>query len=138
MGNVIKGIKHFKISLQTMSAFLLHFLLLAVSIPIVVAMPELISQDGWEPPLSPPPTPPYQPMDDPRRSIYPVGDNVTEPLAGGLDAYCQMLLQGPFPVPLDQIPWFCLCTHCQSNQGPKGDRGDRGLPGKITHKGICI
>lgn len=101
----------------------LHFLLLVVSLPVVVAMSEPISPDIWEPPPFPP-TPPHPPMDDP---------NVTDPLTGDLGAYCQMLLQSP--VPTHQIPWFCLCTHCQSNQGPKGDRGDRGLPGNTTLTG---
>ncbi|XP_070761307.1 complement C1q and tumor necrosis factor-related protein 9 [Enoplosus armatus] len=97
-----------------------------------MAMPEpgQISLGSWEaPPPAPPPTPPYPPMDGPGRSFYPVEDNITEPPAGALEAYCQMLLQAPVPVPQNQIPWFCLCTHCQSTLGPKGDRGDRGLPG---------
>nr|XP_046244164.1 inner ear-specific collagen isoform X2 [Scatophagus argus] len=113
-----------------MPTFPVHFLLVAVSLPVVMAMPEPISSDGWQPPLSTPPTPPYPPMDGPGRSFYPVGDNMTEPPAGTLEAYCQMLLEAPVPVPPDQIPWFCLCTQCQSRQGPKGDRGDRGLPGR--------
>ncbi|XP_070825863.1 complement C1q and tumor necrosis factor-related protein 9 [Chaetodon trifascialis] len=90
-----------------------------------MAMPEPLSEEGWDTPLAPP----YPPVDSPGRSFYPVGDNVTEPPAGALEAYCQMLLQASVPIPPDQIPWFCLCTHCQSSQGPKGDRGDRGLPG---------
>lgn len=88
----------------------LYFLLVAVNLPVFMAMPE--------------------PMDGPGRFMYPGGNNMTEPPAGDLEAYCQMLLQGPVPLPPDQIPWFCLCTHCQSKQGPKGDRGDRGPPGK--------
>ncbi|XP_040901602.1 inner ear-specific collagen [Toxotes jaculatrix] len=110
-----------------MPNFPLHFLLMVVSLPIIMAMPEPLSPDGWEPPLHPPPTPAYPPVDSPGRSFYPVGDNETELPAGTLEAYCQMLLQ--IPLPPDQIPWFCLCTHCQSTQGPKGDQGDRGLPG---------
>ncbi|XP_056229615.1 inner ear-specific collagen [Seriola aureovittata] len=112
-----------------MPTFPLHFLLMVVSLPIVVAMPEPISVDSWEPPLHPPPTVSYPPMDGPGGSFHSQGDNITEPPAGAMEAYCQMLLQGPVPVPSDQIPWFCLCTRCQSTQGPKGDRGDRGLPG---------
>ncbi|XP_042270102.1 inner ear-specific collagen-like [Thunnus albacares] len=104
----------------------LHFLLMAVSLSIATAMPEPFSPDGWEPPVDPPPTLPYPPMDG---SFFPDGDNMTEPPAGAMEAYCQMLLQAPVPVPPDQIPWFCLCTHCKSTEGPKGDRGDRGLPG---------
>lgn len=118
------------IFLQIMLTFLHHFLLMAVSLLVVMAMPEPISEDNWEPPLSPPTALPYPPMDGLGRFFYPDGDNMTEPPAGALEAYCQMLLQAPVPVPPDQIPWFCLCTHCQSSQGPKGDRGDRGLPGK--------
>ncbi|GLD53461.1 inner ear-specific collagen-like protein [Lates japonicus] len=114
---------------QTMVTFFLHFLLMVGSLPVVVAMPEPLPPDGWENPLPPPPTPPYPPMGGPGRSFYPVGENVTDPPAGAMEAYCQMLLQAPVPAPLDHIPWFCLCTHCQSAKGPKGDRGDRGLPG---------
>ncbi|KAM7398760.1 hypothetical protein PAMP_018075 [Pampus punctatissimus] len=97
----------------------LHFLFMAGSLLVVTAMPEPFSPDGWEPPLEPPQILPYSPMDS----------NMTEPPAGAMEAYCQMLLQSPVPVPLDQIPWFCLCTHCKGTKGPKGDRGDRGLPG---------
>lgn len=130
---ILEKIKSVKISLQTMQAFALYFLLVAVHVPTFIAMPEPISED-WDHPLSPPsastpPPPPYPPMDGPAR-FYPNGENMTEPPAGDLEAYCQMLLQGPVPLPPDQVPWFCLCTHCQSSQGPKGDRGDRGLPGK--------
>lgn len=107
-----------------MQAFALYFLLVAVHVPTFNAMPE-----DWEPPVvSSPPPPPYPPMDGPGR-FYLNGENMTEPPTGDLEAYCQMLLQGPEPLPPDQVPWFCLCTHCQSSQGPKGDRGDRGLPG---------
>lgn len=100
----------------------LHHFLLTVSLAVVMAMPEPTSEDGWEPP--------HPPVDGPGHFLYSAGDNVTEPPAGALEAYCQMLLQAPVPVPPDQIPWFCRCTHCQSSEGPKGDRGDRGLPGE--------
>lgn len=40
---------------------------------------------------------------------------------------CDMLLNTP--VPPEQIPFYCLCSHCKGGPGPKGDRGDRGLPG---------
>lgn len=43
---------------------------------------------------------------------------------------CDMLLNGPVPVPIDQIPIFCLCSHCKGTMGTKGDRGDRGPVGK--------
>lgn len=56
--------------------------------------------------------------------------------AGSLEAYCQMLLQ--VPIPPEQIPWFCLCTHCQGNQGPKGERGERGLPGTQRHSAVSL
>ncbi|KAM9852918.1 uncharacterized protein ACBR49_003791 [Aulostomus maculatus] len=81
-----------------------------------------------EPPLNPPPTPPFPPMDGPQR-YYHMGENMTETPFGTIEAHCKMLLEAPVPVPPDQIPWFCLCTQCKSNPGPKGDRGDRGLPG---------
>lgn len=42
---------------------------------------------------------------------------------------CDMLLNAPVPVPIDQIPIFCLCSHCKGTVGAKGDRGDRGPPG---------
>lgn len=128
-----------------MQTLALYFLLVVVSLPVFMAMPEPISEDNWDEQPSPPffstpPAPPYPPMDGPGRFMYPGGNNMTEPPAGDLEAYCQMLLQGPVPLPPDQIPWFCLCTHCQSRQGPKGDRGDRGLPGKyfaIQERRFC-
>lgn len=42
---------------------------------------------------------------------------------------CDMLLSSPNPPPINEIPFFCLCSHCKGTVGPKGDRGDRGLPG---------
>lgn len=93
-----------------------------------MAMPEPISDDSWEPPAGTPPTPFSIPrLNVPGRLLYHKGDNTTDPQVTSLEAYCQMLLQ--VPVPSDQIPWFCLCTHCQNNHGPKGDHGDRGPPG---------
>lgn len=44
-------------------------------------------------------------------------------------AICNMLLNAPVPVPINQIPVFCLCSHCKGTVGLKGDRGDRGPPG---------
>ncbi|XP_049916587.1 complement C1q tumor necrosis factor-related protein 7 [Epinephelus moara] len=108
-----------------MLKFPLHFLLLVV--PVVMAMPEPFYSGDGESPRFLPPMPPYPPMDGPEH--YPDGDNMTGPPDGAVEAYCQMLLQGPEPVPADHIPWYCLCTHCKSSQGPKGDRGDRGPPG---------
>lgn len=43
---------------------------------------------------------------------------------------CDMLLNQPVPPPIDQIPFFCICSRCKGTPGPKGDRGDRGPPGK--------
>ncbi|XP_051254936.1 inner ear-specific collagen isoform X2 [Dicentrarchus labrax] len=112
-----------------MQTFILHLLLMAIPLPVVTATPAPISEEGWEPPFGTPPTPPYPPMNGPRLNFYPDVVNATEAPAGALEAYCQTLLQAPVPLPADQIPWFCLCTYCQSSKGPKGDRGDRGLPG---------
>ncbi len=117
-----------------MPTFPPYFMLMVVSLPIVMAMPEPISEEGWEPSANTPPTLPYPPVDSPGRSFHFVGDNETDPPAEALEAYCQMLLQSPSPVPPEHMPWFCLCTHCQSSQGPKGDRGDRGPPGKAMHR----
>ncbi|CAB1325722.1 unnamed protein product [Coregonus sp. 'balchen'] len=44
-------------------------------------------------------------------------------------SYCQTLLEVPVPPPMDQVPWFCICSRCKASVGPKGDSGDRGLPG---------
>ncbi|KAI3374549.1 hypothetical protein L3Q82_021117 [Scortum barcoo] len=44
-------------------------------------------------------------------------------------AICDMLLNAPVPPPIDQIPFFCMCSHCKGTMGPKGDSGDRGPPG---------
>lgn len=104
-------------------------LLVALFLPVLTAMPEPVSEESWEPPEGSPPMPlSIPPMNGPGRPFYHNQDNSTVPPAGSLEAYCQMLLQ--VPVPSEQIPWFCLCPHCQNNQGPKGERGDRGLPGK--------
>ncbi|XP_074535691.1 uncharacterized protein LOC141797899 [Halichoeres trimaculatus] len=100
--------------------FLCHFLLMGVSLQVAVAMPE--------PPLQAPPTPMYPPMVGPGRILDSEGENMTEPLPEDLETYCQMLQQAP--VPPDHLPWFCMCTQCQSSPGPKGDQGERGLPGR--------
>lgn len=41
--------------------------------------------------------------------------------------FCDRMLTSG--VPMDQIPFFCLCTHCKGTMGPKGDRGDMGPQG---------
>lgn len=43
---------------------------------------------------------------------------------------CDWLLNAQVPVPMDQVPVFCLCSHCEGRTGPKGEPGDRGPPGK--------
>ncbi|TNM97659.1 hypothetical protein fugu_013905 [Takifugu bimaculatus] len=48
---------------------------------------------------------------------------------------CDWLLNAPVPVPIDQIPVFCLCSHCEGSMGPKGERGDRGPPGAAGSPG---
>lgn len=122
-------------SLQMMETPRHPYLLVALFLPVVMAMPEPVSEGSWEPPDGTPPMPlSIPPMNGPGRPFYHNRDNSTDPPAGSLEAYCQMLLQ--VPVPSDQIPWFCLCTHCQNNQGPKGDRGDRGLPGTLHHPAV--
>lgn len=47
-----------------------------------------------------------------------------------MDGYCQIILQSPVALPPSEIPWNCICSHCQGTIGPKGDRGDRGIPGR--------
>lgn len=42
---------------------------------------------------------------------------------------CDLLFSAPVPPPIDQIPLFCICSHCKGTVGPKGDHGDRGPPG---------
>ncbi|KAM9459516.1 uncharacterized protein ACWYII_011074 isoform 2-T2 [Salvelinus alpinus] len=54
-------------------------------------------------------------------------------------SYCQTLLEVPVPPPMDQVPWFCVCSRCKASMGPKGDRGDRGLtgiPGSPGRRGL--
>lgn len=114
-----------------------HFLLMVVSVPFVMGMPEPLTEDGWEPPLDPPPSLPFPPMDGSGRIFHSDGNSSTLPPVGGMEAYCQMLMQGPVPIPESQLPWYCQCTRCQTTQGPKGDYGERGLPGKGKIKQLC-
>ncbi|XP_061072517.1 collagen alpha-1(X) chain [Conger conger] len=44
-------------------------------------------------------------------------------------SYCEMLLSGPEPPPIESLPWFCICSHCKGTVGPKGEHGDKGPPG---------
>ncbi|XP_020512675.3 complement C1q and tumor necrosis factor-related protein 9-like [Labrus bergylta] len=49
---------------------------------------------------------------------------------------CDMIMNMPVPPPIDQIPLFCLCSHCKGTMGPKGDTGDRGPPGQPGSPGM--
>ncbi|GLD50649.1 collagen alpha-1(X) chain-like protein [Lates japonicus] len=84
-------------------------------------------------PLHMPPTgPPWPPrnMTNVSDKLRMIGD--TNPLTLPLPdtSICDILLNAPVPPPIDQIPFFCLCSHCKGTEGPKGDRGDRGPPGE--------
>ncbi|XP_023148118.1 inner ear-specific collagen isoform X2 [Amphiprion ocellaris] len=90
-----------------MPTFLLHVLLALAYLTVVTAMEEIISPTTWMEPNSTLPLPgPYPPT------------NLLD---------CEGLKESGMPP--EEMPWYCLCTHCQNNKGPKGDRGDRGLPG---------
>lgn len=45
---------------------------------------------------------------------------------------CDMLLNPLAPVPAQQIPPYCFCSHCKGTVGPKGMHGDPGPSGKWT------
>ncbi|KAM6919175.1 uncharacterized protein FYW49_008689 [Xenentodon cancila] len=49
---------------------------------------------------------------------------------------CDMLFNQPVPPPLDQIPFFCICSRCKGTVGSKGDHGDRGPPGAPGSPGM--
>lgn len=95
----------------------------------------------WSPnarsgPLQMPPTgqnwPPNGNMTDDTNDLRMFG-STDSPIAPVPDtAICDMLFNAPVPPPVDQIPFFCICSHCKGTVGPKGDRGDRGLPGMKT------
>ncbi|XP_051990971.1 complement C1q and tumor necrosis factor-related protein 9-like [Xyrauchen texanus] len=52
-------------------------------------------------------------------------------------SYCDLLLQEPMPPPVDQIPWFCVCSQCRGGKrGPKGDKGEMGQPGPHGSPGL--
>ncbi|XP_004078869.1 collagen alpha-1(X) chain-like [Oryzias latipes] len=63
------------------------------------------------------------------RMLLPDGTN-TPTLPEPDTSICDMLFSAPIPPSIDQIPLFCICSHCKGTTGPKGDRGDRGLPGE--------
>lgn len=46
--------------------------------------------------------------------------------------FCDMLLNPLAPIPVQQIPPYCLCSQCKGTAGPKGMYGDPGPPGKWT------
>lgn len=46
---------------------------------------------------------------------------------------CDMLLNPLAPVPVQQIPSYCFCSHCKGTVGPKGIRGDPGPSGMWTN-----
>lgn len=97
------------------------------------------SEEGsrWSPvsrsgPLPLPPEQPWPPIGNltnnhiqPR--MYPDPDSMVLPTPD--TAICDLLLNAAAPPPMDQIPFFCICSRCKGTVGPKGDRGDRGLPG---------
>lgn len=73
------------------------------------------------------------------RMLLPDGTN-TPTLPEPDTSICDMLFSAPIPPSIDQIPLFCICSHCKGTTGPKGDRGDRGLPGTQTtlnHLQVC-
>ncbi|XP_033832534.1 otolin-1 [Periophthalmus magnuspinnatus] len=75
---------------------------------------------------------------NPNMTFVPEGDlNSTSVPSEAVEAFCEVLLQSPLPP--DQIPWYCICSHCKGTKGPKGDRGDRGLtgpPGSSGPRGV--
>lgn len=80
-----------------------------------------------EGPLTGSPWPPSGNMTGGSVSLLGLGDPAMPPLPDM--TICDMLLNAPVPLPPEQIPFFCLCSHCKGTPGPKGDRGDRGPPG---------
>ncbi|XP_041658903.1 otolin-1-like [Cheilinus undulatus] len=71
---------------------------------------------------------PYWPPDDMMNDSMPM-DASNMPY-GSESAYCDYLMNQPVPPPMDQIPFYCICSHCKGTVGPKGDSGDRGPPGQ--------
>ncbi|XP_023257101.1 collagen alpha-1(X) chain-like [Seriola lalandi dorsalis] len=93
---------------------------------------------NWSPvsrsgPLPMPPAQPWPPSGnmtgDPHKLRMLDETNQMTPLMPDT-SICDMLLNAAVPPPMDQIPFFCICSHCKGTMGPKGDRGDRGPPGK--------
>ncbi|XP_041849204.1 inner ear-specific collagen [Melanotaenia boesemani] len=101
--------------------------------PLPEGMPSWWSNTRSMSPVMPPPGQPWPPSDnmtqgpDMPRMLLPTGPQLP-PLPN--TAICDMLLNAPVPPPIDQIPFFCICSHCKGTVGPKGDHGDRGPPGQ--------
>ncbi|XP_020786927.2 inner ear-specific collagen-like [Boleophthalmus pectinirostris] len=77
------------------------------------------------------------------RSLLPVmAENTGIPLSDVMfpdTSICDVILSSSEPISIDQIPFFCLCSHCKSTTGPKGERGDRGpsgFPGSPGRRGL--
>ncbi|XP_053739599.1 inner ear-specific collagen-like isoform X1 [Synchiropus splendidus] len=48
---------------------------------------------------------------------------------------CDMVLNTPEPVPPDEVPSFCSCSHCKGTPGPQGDNGAQGAEGERGNPG---
>lgn len=96
-------------------------------------MPDLSSHGTRSGPMQLPPTEPQWPpgpnmTGNNMRMLLPDGTN--SPILPEPDTtICDLLFSAPVPPSIDQIPLFCICSHCKGTTGPKGDSGDRGLPG---------
>ncbi|KAM9349498.1 uncharacterized protein ABDE67_009220 [Symphorus nematophorus] len=85
-----------------------------------------VPRSGPMPPTEQP-WPPIANMTDERLRMLPSLPGVPPPPPD--TDICDMILNAPVPLPVNEIPFFCLCSHCKGTMGPKGDRGDRGPPG---------
>ncbi|XP_055084604.1 otolin-1-like [Periophthalmus magnuspinnatus] len=61
----------------------------------------------------------------------PSGSTVPEDIAVMFPdtSICDVLLSSSESIYIDQIPLFCLCSHCKTTSGRKGERGDQGFEG---------